>query len=175
MAYASASDVAAYTPGLLDDGEFTSAGKPTRDDVARYLTAGDALIDTRLGAAGYSVPIGTGATVYNFVVDLSALYAAARAEMARLTARVSPTERTRASVLMEEFNAGLEMLVSMDLSRSGVARASTGKLYVGGISKADKKSVESDTDRVVPRFERGQFRYTDTVTPGGTTTDTESE
>lgn len=175
MAYASASDVAAYTPGLLDDGEFTATSRPSRDDVARYLTAGDALIDTTLAGAGYSTPVGAAATVYNFVIDLSALYAAARAETTRLSARVAATERTRAQVLMEEFNNGLDMLVDQDLSRSGLTRAATGKLYAGGISKADKKSVEGDTDRVVPRFERGQFRYSDTQTPGGTTTDTESE
>ena len=175
MAYASASDVAAYTPGLLDDGEFTEVSRPSRNDVARYLNAGDALIDARLGSAGYSVPVVAGATVYNYVVDLSALYAAARAEMARLSARVAATERTRGQVFMDDFNAGLDMLCAMDLSQGGVTRASAGKLYVGGISKADKKSVEGDTDRVVPRFERGQFRYEGTNTPGGTTTDTESE
>lgn len=175
MAYASASDVAAYVPNLLTDGEFTDADKPSRDAVARYLNAGDALIDTVLGGAGYSVPVGSGATVYEFVVDLSALYAAARAELSRVSARVAAAERTRGQVFMQAFEDGLERLTEMDLSRSGVTRASTGKLYAGGISKADKKDVEGDSDRVTPRFERGLFRYPGSQTPGGTTTDTESE
>lgn len=175
MAYASASDVAAYTPNLLEDGEFTGTSKPSRADVARYLTAGDALIDTVLGGAGYSVPIGAGATVYNFVVDLSALYAAARAETVRVSARVSATERTRAQAFMQAFEDGLELLTGMDLSRSGVARASSGKLYAGGISKSDKRSVEGDSDRVAPRFERAQFRYPGTSRPSGVTTSEESE
>ncbi len=31
--------------------------------------------------------------------------------------------------------------------------------YAGGISKSDKESVELDTDRVEPAFERGQFDF----------------
>lgn len=175
MAYASASDVAQYTPNLLDDGEFTETSKPSRNAVARYLTAGDALIDTALAGAGYSVPIGAAATVYNFVVDLSALYAAAQAELSRVSARIAAQERTRYQVFMDAFTDGLTTLTDMDLSRSGVTRASAGKLYAGGISKADKTSVESDTDRVQPRFERGQFRYPGTQRPSQTTDDEENE
>mgnify|MGYP001553039507 CR=1 FL=1 len=37
-----------------------------------------------------------------------------------------------------------------------------GKPYAGGISIEDKESVEEDTDRVQPRFERDKFSYKQT-------------
>jgi hypothetical protein len=47
------------------------------------------------------------------------------------------------------------MLVEMDLSRTGVTQTSVA--YAGGISRSDVSSVESNTDRVKPRFTRGRF------------------
>lgn len=39
--------------------------------------------------------------------------------------------------------------------------------YAGGISLSDKASVEQDTDRVRPAFERGQFANPSAVSPTG--------
>ena len=173
MSYASASDVAAYCPGLLTDGAFTATTRPTRTQVERYLSSACAMIEGRLQSAGYSTPVPATAAVYDFIVDLEALYAAARAETARLSARIAADERTRSSVFMAEFNRGLKNLLGMDLSRAGLTHSS--KLYCGGISKSDKDDVEDDSDRVVPRFVRGQFRYSGTERPSAVAEDEESE
>ncbi len=173
MAYASASDVGLYTPGLLDDGNFTLSTTPTKAAVERFLSAGCALIETRLKAAGYSVPVGGGAAVYDQISDLNALYAAGRAEMVRMTARVSATERSRSQMFMDAFNNGIDVLLSSDLSRAGLSVAQK-SVYVGGISSSDKDAVENDTDRIAPRFSRGQFRHTDTQRPSQSSNDDET-
>ena len=45
--------------------------------------------------------------------------------------------------------------LSKDLKRQSATRSVTP--YAGGISVSDKESVKEDTDRVKPRFSRGQF------------------
>ena len=44
--------------------------------------------------------------------------------------------------------------------------------YAGGISRSDKESVESNTDRVRPSFERGMFDYPGTSDPQASTAST---
>lgn len=174
MAYASASDVAAYTPGLLQDGSFTETSHPTETAVEGYLDAGAALIDGRLSGAGYSTPVGSDATVYSYLTDLNALYAAGRAEMVRMTARVAATERSRSQQFMDQFNNGLDALLKMNLTGAGLSLSSGGTLYVGGISVADKEARNADTDRVQGRFSRGQFRVAGTQRPAARSDDDES-
>lgn len=174
MAYASASDVAIYTPQLLDDGNFTLSTMPSKTAVERFLSAGCALIEGRLNAAGYSVPVGGGAAVYDQISDLNAIYAAGRAEMVRMTARVAATERTRSQMFMEQFNNGMDALLSMDLSRAGLSVAQKSG-YVGGISVSDKDAVEANVDRVGSRFKRGQFRVSGTQRPSQSSSDNETD
>jgi len=168
MAYSAASNVADYCPTLLEDGVFTSTTRPTKAAVERFLSSACAVIEGRLTAAGYSVPVPGTAAVYDQIVDLETLYAAARAETVRLSARTAATERTRGQVFMEEFNRGLADLLKLDLTTMGVGYS--GDLYAGGISVADRESQEADTDRVTPRFTRGQFRHTGTQRPSGDST-----
>jgi hypothetical protein len=172
MTYAAASNVAEYCPGLLDDGRFTVTTRPSKAAVERFLSAGYAIINTRLGAAGYSTPLDSSADVYDQLVDLESLYGAARAESVRMTARVAVTERTRAQYFMDQFEKGLASLVETDLSGAGATK--TSRMYAGGISVSDKKSVKADTDRVAPRFSRGQWRHAGTSRPSGDATDDES-
>lgn len=174
MSYASASDVAAYTPGLLDgNDDFTATTMPSKTAVNRFLSAGCALIEGRLAANGYTTPVSVSSAFYDQIVDLEALYAAGRAEMVLMTARVAATERTRSQMFTDQFNKGLDALMKLDLSRAGIAH--TGTLYAGGISRSDKDTVEADTDRVAPRFRRGEFRMTGTRRPSGPVDDDESE
>jgi len=182
MAYSAASNVADYCPGLLDDGVFTATTRPNKAAVERFLSSGCALIEGRLKSAGYDVPVpGTAAVydqivdlaVYDQIVDLETLYAAARAETVRMSARVAATERTRGQVFMDQFNQGIQELLKLDLSTMGVAY--TGDLYAGGISRSDVTSQESDTDRVAPRFKRGQFAHPGTTRPSGSDRDRTDE
>ena len=172
MTYAATTDVAAYAPNLTDDGDFTLASIPTKAQVQAWLNRGYSRINMKLAGMGYTVPATSGTDIYEYLVDLEALYAAARADMARLSARVGAGERSRGQVLMEQFEEGLKGLEKMDLSRAGLTADS--QLYVGGISKSDKAAVEADSDRVAPRFSRGQFRSPGTQRPATAGTDTES-
>ena len=175
MSYASASDVAAYTPNLTGEYDnFTNTTKPTKTHVDRFLSAACGLIEGRIAAAGYSVPVPTSSYVYDQVSDLAALYAAGRAEMVRMTARVAATERTRSQMFMSQFNTGMDMLLKMDLSRAGLSMLGVGATNAGGISQADKDSKENDIDRVAGRFTRGQFRATGTQRPSQTVSDDEA-
>jgi len=167
MAYASASDVAGYTPNLVSPAStFDSSTSPALAQVNNWLSAGCAVINTRLAGAGYAaIPATSG--VYDIARDANALYAAWRAERSRINTRVSADERTRADMFKRDFEFLLDELTNQDLSRSGVTATSVA--YAGGISVADKLSVESDGDRVMPRFSRGQFSNPRALTPSGDT------
>jgi len=176
MTYASASDAGLYCPEIIGaDNEFSDATKPTRVQVERWLDKGYSRINTAFAGHGYATPVGSSATIYDTLVDLEALYAAARAQFARMSSRLAATERAKGQIYMRQFNDELAALFDGDLTRAGVARANSGKLWMGGISKSDKDSYENDTDRVKPRFERDQFRAQGTELPGSNTIDEESE
>ena len=159
MPYSTCAMWAAFVPNLtngastiaeLDAGVFPASGM--------YLTwaqSGCALIETRLSAEGYSVPVPATAKVYSFVQDTEATYVAYRAESSRSSPRVAPGERTRSEQFKKQFNEGLDALLKMDLSRAGMTHSAT--WYAGGTSQSDKEAVESDSDRVAPRFVRGSF------------------
>ena len=166
MTYGSASGVASYTPNLAgEEGTFTKTTIPTDTQVERWLASGYALINGRLAGRGYGVPVPATATVYSLVVDLEELYAAARAESARMSARIGPDERTRGQMFMQQFENGMKELLAMDLSRAGLTH--TGKLYAGGISKSDKDARDAEADRVQPRFKRGMWREPGETRPVG--------
>lgn len=175
MAYASASDVAAYMPSSLNEktNNFTPTTSPTRALVEIALSSGCAIIETALAEKGYGVPVGATSLLYSRVVNLNTLYAVAEGESVRMSARVAVTERTRSQMFEKRFNDGLAALLKGDLSRAGVAH--TSQTSIGGISKSDKKSAESDTDRVEPRFERGQFNIPGSVRPSGRDSDNERD
>ena len=173
MSYASASDVAAYTPNLLSQSDnFTDTTRPTRTQVERWLSSGCSVIEARLRAAGYSTPVGAGTVLYDQVSDLEAIFAAARAEMVRMSARVGATERTRSQMFKDMFDKELGKLLGDDLSKAGLSH--TSDIYIGGISESDKDTDYEDTDRVQARFKRGAWRYPGTSRPSSVADD-ESE
>lgn len=176
MTYASASDVSLYCPEIIGaNSEFSDATDPTRVQVERWLDKGYSRINTAFAGHGYATPVGTSATVYDTLVDLEALYAAARAQFARMSSRLAATERAKGQIYLKQFNDELAALFAQDLTRAGVSRASTGTLWMGGISKDEKDSYEDDTDRVKPRFKRDQFRASGAETPGSNAVDEESD
>ena len=170
--YSAASLVADYTPHLLENGalNFTNTSRPTKAAVERFLSAGCAIIHTRLQSAGYNVPVDPSTSVYEQVVELETLYGVSRAEMVRMTARVAANERTRSQMFSTMFNQGLDALMKTDLSEADVGHGGT-QLYSRGISSSDKSAVDGDGDRVAPRFRRDQFRHSGTNRPGAVGSD----
>lgn len=166
MGYASASDVAVYCDNLIGGAStFDASTCPTLVQVNVLITSGCGVLHTHLNSWGYSTPVTAGTALYEMLMDLNALYAAARAELSRINITLTPGERTRGQVFDQMFWSGLERLQSMDLSLAGATRASTGKLYAGGISKDDKQDTIDDTDRVEPAFYRNMFLVSGTVDP----------
>ncbi len=157
-AYASASDVAGYCRNLLgSQANFTASTCPTLAQVNQWISSGCGTLEVQLSSYGYDVPFASGTRIYDELRDLNSLFAAARAEMSRSNVVLSPGERTRGQVFDEMFWKGMDRLKGRDLSLAGATRSTSGKLYVGGISDADKSTVVSDTDRTTPRFARGMF------------------
>ena len=122
-----------------------------------------------LGIALHSVPVASTVRAYNWVKELNALYATARAELSRTNVTLVPGERTRGQVFLEMFWEDLHSFVAMNLTSVGVGRTSTAQIYVGGISQTDKDTYDEDSDRVPPRFRRGQFEFPGTVRADTTT------
>ena len=159
MAYASASHVFAHCYSLVKPAsEFDTTTCPTLGEVNQWLSSGCAVINARLAGAGYGAIPATSAA-YDLALAANALYGAWMAERSRVGARVSADERTRADMFFKDFKFHLDQLLELDLSRTGVSQ--TSRAYAGGISYADVSSVESDSDRVRPRFKRGQGRNTE--------------
>ena len=166
MAYASASDVAAWSQNILGGAStFSTSTSPTLTSVNNWLSSGCAVIETALAGEGYSIPPASGTRVYDWLTELNSLYTAARVELSRTNITLEPGARTRGQVFDEMFYAQLDRLLDMDLSGVGLSRATAGKVYAGGISISDKDDRRADTDRVQPRFKRGQFDFPGTIRP----------
>ncbi len=166
MAYAQSLAVAALCSGLLGaSSNFSTSSSPTLNSVETWLSSGCAVIEGFLGGNRYTTPVASTAGAYNWLSNLNALYAAAMAELSRSSAIVSPGERTRNSVMLDQFWSELKTMVSLDLTALGVTRGSAGKLYVGGISQDDKDTYEDDSDRVSPKFMKGMFDFPGTLKP----------
>jgi len=118
------------------------------------MSSGCALIEAGIKSKGYTPQTGT--VIDDFLADIEANYAAYRAELARGSPRSAAGERTRSDAFRRSYQDGLNELKKMDLSMFGFSVGAHG-WYVGGISDSEKDSVASDTDRVDPRFYRGQF------------------
>ena len=169
MAYCSASDVGILCHNLLGKaGEFDTSTCPTLTAITMWLSTGCGLINMALAGEGYSTPIPTSSEAYDVARQANALYGAWMAERSRLNSRTATDERTRADMFKKDFYDMLKQLIDSNLALAGVSSQSQGRPYAGGISVSDKAAVESDTDRVKSRFNRGQFRNPQAAEPGGT-------
>lgn len=166
MGYSSASDIAAMCPNLLGSASaWSESTEPSRTAVNAFISSGCAIIEGKLQGWKYDVPVPSTSTLYGWLKDLNMLFASARAEMSRTVETVSPGERTRGQVLLEQFWSGLKELASQDLTLVGATRVSTAPIYVGGISQDDKDDWDDTSDRVKPRVRRGQFDFPGTIRP----------
>lgn len=163
MPYSTCRQLLALIPNLTNNsGSIDNMGAditPGSAQLLDFLSSGCALIHTKLTSLGYSVPATSGDIIYDFLSQLNAQYGAWQAEAARSSARVSTRERSRASMFQKMFSDGLDALGDMDLTLAGLDQSTAEPgWYIGGISQAEKDSVEGDTDRVDSRFSRGQFK-----------------
>lgn len=166
MGYCSSSDVGALSPHLISGaGDFTTSTSPTLVQVNQWISAGSSIINTRLAAKGYGA-IPTTSMAYDFARDINANYGAYRAELSRLSSRVSRDENTRADFFKKAYMDMLNDVVVLDLSNAGVPRDYAPPAnFAGGISVSDKQENDSDPDIVQPRFQRGQFQNAETINP----------
>lgn len=165
MSYGSASDVGALTRNLLGSAsEFDTTTCPTLVQITAWLSTGCALIEATLADRGYST-IPTSSAVYGVAAQANALYAAWMAERSRINARLAQGERTRADMFKKDFYDLLDILKGFDLSSLSLTQTRTS--YAGGISVSDKNAVEDNSDRVQPRFTRGDFRNVSGIEGGG--------
>jgi len=178
--YASASNVANYCRNLLgDSASFSSSTSPTLTAVNTWLSSGCSIIESRLSSYGYSIPVSTGTTLYDWISDLNTLYAAARAEMSRINVTLSPGERTRGQVFEEMFWKQLDQWKSMDLTTTGATNNTSSNsilgqtLWVGGTSVASKDSYKDASDRVKPKFSKGMFNMPGTISQNSAESETE--
>ena len=170
MPYASGSDVAGYCQNILSGAStFGSSTSPTSSAVDNWLSSGCGVLEARLNGQGYSTPITLALPIYAWMRDLNALFAAARAELSRTNMTLAPGERSRGQVFDKMFWDGLKELLAHDLGLMGVSRLAGGRLYAGGTSIEEKDTWEDDSDRVSPRFRRGQFGFPGTEQPDAST------
>lgn len=165
MAYCSASDVMALTPGLVKPASmFDTSTCPSLTEVNTWLASGSSVIDTQLASAGYS-PIPATSPAFGMAQQANALFGAWFAERSLITARVSADERTRADMFKRDYESLMKILVDLDLGQAGVPLLQTGRAYAGGISISDKATVEDDGDRLATRFKRGMGRHPERTDP----------
>lgn len=123
MAYGTIAGVEALLPGM--GSAYTSASTPLAPELTSFLDQGHAVINRKIAAAGYAVPVGSGAGVYPELTALNNLYAAAYALRSRGLDSATGETETRADVWLRQFNEQLADLVSSDLTGVGVTLATT--------------------------------------------------
>ena len=145
--------------------DFSTSTTPTLAQVEEWLSSGCSIIEAKLTSVGYDVPPAANTIIYAWLADLNNLWASSKAEMARTNITLGPGERTRGQVFEEQFWRGIRQLLDGDLTFAGLSRTSTAKIYVGGVSQDDKDTWEDTSDRVKPRFFRGQYAFDETIRP----------
>ena len=128
MAYGSVSGVSALVAAV---GTLGTSSTPTSAQVTEWLAQGSARIDRALSSAGYSVPVGTSATVFAELTALANLYGAAHVLSARGLDSANGEAENRSDAWLERFNAELTSLAASDLSALGVSSAPTTGVNAG--------------------------------------------
>ena len=147
MAYGSETGVEALVPaaGLIDGSSI-----PTTTQLSAWLDEGAARIDRVLSSAGYSVPVSSGADVYEELRALNNLYAGAYVLRARGLDRMQGTEENRSDVWLTEFRTVLADLANSNLVAGGatlVTTVTTGRRRIRSVQtrRIDGYSAEVET------------------------------
>lgn len=123
MAYGTVAGVEALLPGM---GNAYAVGSiPPAADVTAFLDQGGALINRKLAAAGWNVPVDAGAALYTELTGLNNLYAAAYAAQSRGIDTISGEGESRSAQWLKRFDAQLADLCRSDLTGVGATKAAT--------------------------------------------------
>ena len=128
MSYGSLSGVSALVPVAAP---LSATSTPTSAQVTEWLAQGSARIDRALSSAGYSIPVGSTATVHAELTSLANLYAAAHVLIARGLDSANGEAENRSDAYIERFTSELSALASSDLSALGVSAATTTGVNAG--------------------------------------------
>jgi hypothetical protein len=123
MAYGTVAGVEALLPGM--GSAYAAAAVPASPDVEAFLEQGAAFINVRLAAAGWAVPVGSGAALYPALAALNNDYAAAYAVRARGLDTVTGEGERISDVWLARFHEQLNALCASDLSGVGGTTTTT--------------------------------------------------
>ena len=123
MAYGTVQGVEALLPGM--GSAYASTAVPVAPDVQAFLDQGYSVINRKLAASGWAVPVASGAVLYAELTGLNNLYAAAYALQSRGLDTLSGEGETRSDVWLARFNAQLTDLCASDLAGVGATQTTT--------------------------------------------------
>lgn len=123
MAYGTIAGVEELLPGM--GSAYGATAIPGGGGIQSWLDQGAAIINRKLAAAGWTVPVSSGAALYAELTALNNLYAAAYALQARGLDTLTGEGETRSDVWVERFNAQLTDLCASDLAGVGASQATT--------------------------------------------------
>ena len=170
MSYGTPTGVAGLVRNILSGAvDFSNSSSPALNQVEEWLSSGCSIIEARLSSAGYATPAAESSGIWGWLADLNNLWGASKVEFSRTIATVGPGERTRGQIFEQQFWQGLDRLCNLDLTLIGLSRVSDDAIYVGGTKDSEKDEWEQSTDRVKPRFFKGQFAFDETIRPNDDT------
>lgn len=151
-------DVESLCAQLTIDGSFTDESQPKATEVERWLTLSKYWIGGILASIGIS-PTQTLPAVVGILQELNALDVAVKCELANpITGVGEPNERflelKRRWTDILTMITDTQMLVALGATQQD-AGSSSQLLAISGVSRSRKRTVESDTDYLKPRFRRG--------------------
>lgn len=123
MVYGTIAGVEALLPGM--GSAYGATAIPGGGGIQSWLDQGAAIINRKLAAAGWVVPVGSSVALYAELTALNNLYAAAYALQARGLDTISGEGESRSDVWLERFNAQLSDLCSSNLAGVGATPTTT--------------------------------------------------
>lgn len=119
--YGSTAGVDALLPGV----GLGVSSTPNTTDVTGWLEQGYSIINRKLSAAGYTIPVSSSAAVYDELTALNNLYASAQVLRARGLDAVTGSEESRSERWLREFRESIDALAESDLTAVGVTMVTT--------------------------------------------------
>lgn len=146
MAYGTVTGVEALLPAM--GSAYGATAVPDGGGIQSWLDQGAAIIDRKLAAAGWSVPVGSSAAVYAELAGLNNLYAAAYAAQARGLDTLTGEGETRSDVWLTRFNAQLTDLCASDLAGVGATQTTVAgpspRLHTRQLRRIDGNSARRE-------------------------------
>jgi len=165
MGYCDTTHVAALCSQIVSgSADFGTNTNPTKAQVQFWISSGCALLDTVTKGKGYAPPASTN-SIYDLYRNINALYAAWMSEKKRTVDQTAPGSKTRAQQFYDDLRFHFQLLFgddsfsALDLASAGLAVINTVGPWAGNTSVSDVETAELDTDRVQPRFTRGQMSH----------------